>query len=146
VSSATTRHIYLDANVFIRFLEAEEKPLLSMFARAAEGALALHTSELTLAEVLVKPFRDRDFRLAEAYRELVKSSDLLALMAIDRTLLEESAMLRSWTGNKLADSIHVATAKRCGCAIFLSEDARLKLPDGMLRMTPSELEGRVLRP
>ena len=55
------RSVYLDSNVFIYAVEGMEPyqaDLRNLFVQIASSKIIAVTSVLTLAEVLVKPFRD----------------------------------------------------------------------------------------
>ena len=72
----TGSRIYLDANVWIYALEgyaAFAAPLAALFARIDAGELIAITSELTLAEVLVKPFIDDNVALQQRYIETLQN-------------------------------------------------------------------------
>ena len=83
------------------------------------------------AEVLVKPYASGDPGYIAAYERLLSGSPSLQLFPIGRDILEASAKLRAALGGKLADAIHVATASVCDCSHFLTEDARIKVPEGI---------------
>ncbi len=51
---------------------------------------------------------------------------MLEVVPINRTILIESARLRSTTNLRLPDAIHVATAILSGCETFLTNDKRLE--------------------
>ena len=121
--------IYLDTNVFIAAYETlgarSDHAWWILDAIEANEFLAI-TSELTLAEVLVRPLQDGDKELAEHYLGIVASDDGLDVVSIDRKILIEAAMLRSFSRSlKLPDAIHVATARLGGCQFVVSDDRRL---------------------
>lgn len=131
--------VYLDANAIIGLIEGEAEELGSLlFDNTTKGLLRLYTSEFTLAEVLVTPIREANQRLIATYEEFVSSDESLSVVPIDRATLIRSADIRATIGNKAADAIHVATAVGCGCAVFLSNDARIKLPPGLARLGLNE--------
>ena len=115
------RNVYLDANFIIRLVESEDNSILFVLEQAAAGNVNLITSELTLAEGLVGPVRESDRRLIRAYEDLF-------------------ADLRVTLGNKLPDSIHVATAIGAACGVFLSSDRRIRLPDGLVRISVEDAD------
>jgi len=129
------QNVYLDANFIIRLVESEDDGVLSVVERASVGILTLFTSELTLAEVLFGPLRSVDADLAREYEGLFADTEYLEVRAVDRAILTSSARLRATLGNKLLDSIHVATALGEACTVFLSSDRRIRLPDGMMRIS-----------
>jgi predicted nucleic acid-binding protein len=52
-------------------------------------------------------------------------------MPVERAILLRAARLRCELHLKLPDAIHVASAVAAGCDLFLSNDHRLRVPDGM---------------
>lgn len=93
------------------------------------------SSELTLAECLVKPLRLRDAHLAEDYSDFLNGRDQLPILPFTRTSFVRSAEIRALTGAKLPDAMHIACAELAGCAIFLSADTGLRLPAGLRRVS-----------
>lgn len=63
-------HVYLDANIFIYALEGYPEflsILTDLFDMIDNGKLKAYTSELTLAETLVKPMIDNNTQLQKVY-------------------------------------------------------------------------------
>lgn len=126
--------VYLDTNIFIYMVEGyePERTLIQALADAVDRhELVAVTSELTLAELLVKPLELGRADVVAIYAELVRHSERLTVPPIDRATLIEVARLRATLGILLPDAIHVATAVLAGCAAFLTNDRRLKLPDSL---------------
>jgi predicted nucleic acid-binding protein len=144
---ATTPVIYIDANAFIYFVDGEEdvastvRPFFTLLAKRPGIAT---TSELTLAEVLAKaqPVARR------SYFNLIVWNKFIQLQPVTREVLIDTADYRRVTrrtrtdGTKtmlgLPDAIHVVTAARAGCRMFLSADEGLAVPDGMTKLKPNE--------
>jgi predicted nucleic acid-binding protein len=126
---ALPRRLYVDANIFIRLLEGNDQlaaALGGLFARAWGQGIALVTSELTLAEVLVVPIREGTERGIKRYDDLIRSNNSLEVSAVDRIVLRSAAALRaSYRTLKLPDAIHLATALRADCSQFLTGDLKL---------------------
>ncbi|MFN3687510.1 type II toxin-antitoxin system VapC family toxin [Salinarimonas sp.] len=126
--------VYLDANIVITLVEIADTRLARVLERAMVGRLRLVTSELTLAEVLVRPLRDGDQNLSAIYRDLFSRPQVIECVPVAREVLELSCTIRAEEGGKLADSIHVATAEASNCAVFLSSDRRIKTRKPMIRI------------
>ncbi|WAP69910.1 type II toxin-antitoxin system VapC family toxin [Jiella pelagia] len=137
----TPGHFYLDTNVFIDLIERRDGDLKRFIERASDEQVSFFTSELTLAEVLVKPIERGQTELARMFEETVVTSPILQVVPVSRGILRRSAMLRAELNNKLADSIHVATAVEAGCRSFVSDDKRLRLPADIERVTATEFGG-----
>jgi hypothetical protein len=102
IDDKADRFIYLDANVFIYFVEGAPElaePIVELLV-AAEGSFAtggnLHnlfiTSELTLAEALASRTATDDDR--QVYSELILESPAIFSAPIDRDILRSAADLR----------------------------------------------------
>jgi len=128
------QRIYLDANVFIYLLEeypAYVQALTELFSLIDSGGLQAITSELTLAETLVKPIMDSNLDLQQAYQDMLLTTSSLEIVPINTEILIEAATLRAKNRQiKLPDAIHAATAYVNQCQAFITNDKSLKgIPD-----------------
>jgi predicted nucleic acid-binding protein len=127
--------VYLDSNVFINAYEtklSQGHHAWLILTAIEDGELIGVTSELTLAEVLVKPIEQRNYELAEHYQEIIAPAGGFEVSAINRSILIEAASLRAVSkGLRLPDAIHVATARLNACTHFLSDDRRLSAAPGL---------------
>lgn len=124
---------YLDANVVIYVVEGhpDYPGLADALAEGMDaGGLRCITSMLTLAEVLVRPKRERDPVLELAFREFPSPSDAVIVSPITERILDLAAELRAHHNVRLPDAIHAATALVYRCTSFLTNDSALRaLPD-----------------
>ncbi len=121
--------IYLDTNVWIYAVESYPafiQDLTALLQSIDQGHQVAITSELSLAEVLVKPLRDRDQVRQDAYKRAIVNRKNVFVVPVLRELLIDAAQVRADIGLKLPDAIHVATAVRSQCTTFLTNDDRLK--------------------
>jgi predicted nucleic acid-binding protein len=104
---------------------------LTLFARIDAGELIAITSELTLAEVLVKPFADQNAELQQIYMEALQDSDTVRVVPITRDILVAAARLRAQHSTlKMPDALHAATALASNAQQFVSNDSRfVTVPD-----------------
>lgn len=122
------RRVYLDTNVFIYALEGYADfvdDLTELFASIDAGNIRAVTSELTLAEVLVRPLIDGNIERQTTYQQALQSSEVLEVVPVSRDVLIEAARLRAIANLRLPDAIHGATATLTGCETFLTNDRRL---------------------
>ncbi len=126
----SAQRIYLDTNIFIYLLEEypEYIPVLTeLFTIIDIGKLQAVTSELTVAETLVKPMKDNNIDLQQTYIELLQTTSMLNVVPINHEILITAAKLRAKNNKiKLPDAIHAATAFTCQCQTFLTNDKCLK--------------------
>lgn len=85
-----------------------------LFGAIESGHVDAVTSELTLAEALVKPLEIGREDIAGLYADLIQNSGRLIVLPVDRSILVEAASYRARLGIKLPDAIHVATAVAAG--------------------------------
>ena len=124
------RELYLDTNIFIYAFEAFPtylQPIHALFEAIDKGEYTAFTSELTLAELLVKPLTDNNQELVESYLDCLQASSNLTLIPVSKNVLITAAKFRSKHGPsvKLPDAIHLASALIHGCTAFISNDKRL---------------------
>lgn len=89
------------------------------------------SSELTLAEILVKPISEAkktgDWSLADTYRfHIFDKGSFQRIVPVSRDILDRAANVRSENeAFKLPDAIHLATALQENCTVFISNDTRM---------------------
>ena len=127
--------VYLDSNVFIAAMEnpgAHSDHAWWIFHANDQGEIAAVTSELTLAEVLVKPIELGEASLMAAYEEMIASDRDFEVIPIRRDILVNAARLRAKRRSiRLPDAVHIATALAAECSYMVSDDQRLHSIDGV---------------
>jgi predicted nucleic acid-binding protein len=121
VSAALGRRVYFDTNIIIYAVEgyaALATQLNALLQALDDGEIVAVTSELTLAEVLVKPFKDGNLSVEQAYRAFLTPTPALQVVPVDGSIFLAAARLRATTSLKLPDAIHLATADRYRCDSF----------------------------
>lgn len=158
-------HIYIDTNVFVLAVEGHSSiadAIWDLFSFGAKNSHVLFTSEVTLAEALVKPFELMKFMpkapvisrqltpgtLAADYGDLIVSRRGLTVWPIDRWTLIGAAHIRADNSTiRLPDAIHVATAWQNECSHFVTGDKQLrtKLTQyGMAGVDPSDVRSLIV--
>jgi predicted nucleic acid-binding protein len=134
--------IGLDTSIFIYYIGEHREwidAVDSLFAKALSADRRLVTSELTLCETLVLPYRAADLPLVERYEQFLSRSAGLTLMPIDRSLLHAAAQLRAQYRIKTPDAIQVAAALKGECTSFITNDRKLPEIAGLKVIQLSEL-------
>lgn len=127
--------IYLEANPLIAAMEGADPTRSQMTRLLQSTGTTLVSSELTLAEVLVKPLRRRladgdDLSAAElvlAYEAMFDETGLFDAIPVSTAMLRRAAEIRAGRGSlKLPDAIHLATALWARCDVLVTDDDRLQ--------------------
>jgi predicted nucleic acid-binding protein len=138
--------VYLDANVFITAFEhggAGSEHAWWIIRAIETGDIEAGTSEITLAEVLVKPLERGQSDLVGAYEKMISPGSRFEVIPVRRDILVNAATLRARRNAvRLPDAVHVATARALGCHFFVGNDRRIPVPEGMrmLSITPFTLD------
>ena len=128
------KRVYFDTNIFIYLIEgyaAFETSLNEIRESLLHQEAEIFTSDLTLCEVLVAPFRADNAKLVLLYRQLIEDSGAFILLPTTRETYIRASLYRAQMGLKMADAIHMATAVENGCTVFVSNDSGLKVPKGI---------------
>lgn len=135
ISSLQERLVYLDTNVFIYALNGFPEfasTLGELFKNIERGNVSAVTSELTLAELLVIPFRHDNAEEEKRCRMILRPLPHLSLLPVSMEVLESMARLRAANpAIRSPDAIHAATAQSVKCDVFLTNDRRLKTVAGV---------------
>jgi len=120
--------IYLDANVLIYSIENRNsfhEPAKALVADAQIGGARLVTSELTVAECLYRPYKDRNRQQADVYESLF-GSGAVDLYPLSGALIIQAAKDGGALGLKLMDAVHYISALEAGCDQLVTADRRFK--------------------
>jgi predicted nucleic acid-binding protein len=137
----------LDAAPLIYYLEEHPRylPLVDPFFEALDrGAFHVVASTVVLLEVLVHPLRHANARLAQAYRDILRTTDALTLVPVSPEIAEQAAQLRARFSIKTPDAIHLATALHRQAAYFITNDTRLPAGAGVEIISLDTLLGQTV--
>jgi predicted nucleic acid-binding protein len=140
-----TRRVYLDSNVFIAAMEdpgAHSDHAWWIINAVEDGRIIAVTSEITLAEVLVKPLELGAPDLVAAYEQMIAPSTNFEVLQVRRDILVGAAHIRARRNSiRLPDAIHIATALASSCSRFVSNDRRLSIDElKMLSVNPFTID------
>jgi predicted nucleic acid-binding protein len=133
--------IGLDTAPFIYYIEdvAPYADLLDpVFSLVENHALRAVTSAVTFAEILTKPFTDKNFPVADEIKFTLKSFSSLSVASIDEKLAETAALIRARYSIRLADALQLAAAIQAEATLFLTNDKRMKKLDAVQVLILSE--------
>ncbi len=123
----STEQIALDTMIFVyefqedpRYIQVTEK----IFNSIRKGEMKAMTSAITLAELLVLPYKQGNTALAEELRNRILSHPNLKIIPVDADIAEWAAKLRSSLPLRLPDCIQFASAATADH--FLTNDRRFE--------------------
>ena len=104
--------------------------MTELFEATKNRSVAIVTSELTLAETIVRFIKEGDTAKQEAYTAAITATNNVTATPINRTILLAAAKIRGQTKLKLPGTIHAATAIATNCTTFLTNDRQFHtVPD-----------------
>lgn len=117
--------ISFDTSFLIPLLEEKQKEegTISRLVRLTEKkSVVLITSTITLLEILVHPYRQRDTSAVADYYGYLTRLPLVRLVPVNAEIADRAARLRSEYGLKTADAIELATGIAERATLFLTRD------------------------
>jgi predicted nucleic acid-binding protein len=128
IEFAQSSRIYVDTNIWIYYIEANPAFLpkvIAVLLKASDARARLVTSELAVAECLIRPSRENNQALIALYENFFTEGDV-ETVGLDGALTRRAARAGGPLGLKLIDAIHLMSAREAGCSYFLTGDARFK--------------------
>lgn len=127
------QRVYLDTNILISaFDEAADRDLALQLLKIVEAVPTMNappfvTSELSLAEMLVRPLRLRADQQVRSFDNVLTTSPWLQVEPVTRSVIWGAANLRAEHRHlKLPDALHIATAIHTRCSHLLTADLGVK--------------------
>jgi len=112
----------------------------AIFQRVELTGIEIHTSAITLTEVLMKPIQANDQALIASYREMLVTTDYIYLNTVTSEQAEHAAYLRARYNLRTPDALHVASAVLAGCSALLTNDLGLKRVQELRVLVLSDLD------
>ena len=118
------KRVYFDANPLIYGLSGDENYLeviTQIFSGLNQQHYQGYSSELGLAELLVKPLQENNLAEIQTIKELFDKG-FLGLLSHNRVCFELASQIRARYRLKMPDAIHVATAIFHNMDVFITAD------------------------
>lgn len=128
------KRVYFDTNPIIYFVEGHEtfyEAVKPIFDELDNEEFFACTSEFTITEVLIKPYRDGLDELIKDYQGLLLDSDYFSLLAMSASTFLSAAKIGGSTLMRTPDAIHIATAVEHQCDFFITNDKRIRNYQGV---------------
>jgi predicted nucleic acid-binding protein len=109
------------------------------FAALSAGEFQAVTSTVTLLEVLVHPFRQKNVALAQKYRDILLNATGLSLISVTPDIAERAAQLRAEFNLRTPDAIQVTVALQTGATHFFTNDGNLQKIPGFKTLVVEKL-------
>ena len=141
--SSLGKNVFLDTAPLIYFIEGHsdyQEVLSRVFEANEKRDFIFITSSITLLEVLVKPLKDGNTKLAEQYKNILTNAPGIELLEVTHEVAIKAAELRAKYNLRTPDSIQIATAIVTKASCFLTNDIRLKSVSELKIVALGELE------
>jgi predicted nucleic acid-binding protein len=120
--------VYFDTNIIIYVINntAEFVDVCIPFFEAIEnGTIVGCSSDVTIAELLVKPMQTNDMLAISNIKAMFDVGGYFETFAHDRATFELAAHIRATKGLKFIDALHTATAIKNVCSYIITNDKPL---------------------
>jgi predicted nucleic acid-binding protein len=128
------QRIYIDANVFIYFLEKSPVyfPVVAeLLSACAQHHVFAFTGDAAIAEVMAGIYRQDKPALTNQCKAFFGNSQFLSVVNHDAKVFDLAALLVAKQRFKLIDSLHLATALQHSCKALITNDAGMVSVDGL---------------
>lgn len=126
--------VYIDTQSLIYSVEHNrryEPTLLPLWSAVSAGTLDLVTSELSVMECLVGPYKSGNAQVEAAYEQLFGSS-VIRLLHVTLDVLRAAARLRATVPRlRTPDAVHAATAILAGVSLLVTNDPAFRTVPGL---------------
>ncbi len=122
-------YIFLDTAPVIYYVEAHPfyfPKVEKLFEHIDKGMVTAVTSQITLSECLILPYRLKSEELAQKFSALIVGGANTLFIPIDDSMAKQAAKLRVKYNLSLTDAMQIAAALAAGCDAFLTNDIALK--------------------
>jgi predicted nucleic acid-binding protein len=125
VSLRRHRRVAFDSCIFIYQIEANPKYVTLtdlVFSWLVQPAFRAVTSAITMTEVLVPSYRNRDQKLLDNFYGLLSTYPNLEWISVGLEIADVAAELRAQHNMRTPDAIHAATAIHAGATALITND------------------------
>jgi predicted nucleic acid-binding protein len=120
--------VYFDTNIIIYVINNTTEFVdvcVPFFTAIENGDIIGCSSDVTIAELLVKPMQTNDMLAISNIKAMFDVGGYFETFAHDRATFELAAHIRATKGLKFIDALHTATAISNGCSYIITNDKPL---------------------
>jgi len=124
----SVKNVFFDTCILIYFLEGHKiygYRTKRLFADVEAGIFRGYISTLTLAELLIGPYREKNDFVAEEYYALFHFFPNLDIVDVDSEIAIEAARIRGTYDFSTPDSLLLASAIKSDADMFVTNDRKL---------------------
>lgn len=123
------KRVYLDTSPLIYYLQESEiyyGKMKGLFERFAIAETELITSDLTIEEYAVYPYKEHRENLIEKLDMFIELADIKVQHTSEEIAKKAAKIRTDYPPFKGMDALHLATALYAGCDLFLTNDKQLR--------------------
>ena len=130
--------VFLDTAPIIYYLQQDKlyyDVISNIFWHFQKSFTALVSSDITIAEYCVRPYKSNDLLLVYALEGFVRDARIEIVHTSWKIATQAARIRAKYPSFKAMDSLQLATAMESGCDLFLTNDKQLRQFDGIRCMT-----------
>ena len=125
ISRIQGQRVYVDTNVFIYFLEKDERffhLVVPFFECFNDGLSFAYTGDAVVTETLYKPYETDDILRVNEFKAFFSDDEFITVLPHTTKIFELTAEIAPKRKMKLVDALHYSTALISGCQFILTND------------------------
>lgn len=143
IKSFKNKIIGVDTSPFIYYIEENKEYseiVDDFFNQNSSGYFSISTSIITMLEVLVLPYQQKNEKLTKEYEDILENSIGIEIIDVNSSIAKISSELRAKYKLRTPDAIQIATAIYSGADYFITNDIRLKTVKEIEMLTMEDLK------
>ena len=130
--------VFIDTAPIIYYLQHDKlyfKLANDIFWHFQKSSASLVSSDITIEEYCVRPYKSNDLLLIHALEGFVRDAKIEIVHTSWKIATRAAHIRAEYPAFKAMDSLQIAAAMESGCDLFLTNDKQLRQFDGIRCMT-----------
>jgi len=132
------KKVFIDTAPVVYFLQGNElyfEKTRNILRNFRKMGITLISSDITIAEYLVMPYRENNLLLTNALERFIRLAEIKIIHTSENIARNAARIRAEYKGFKAIDAFQLATALESDCDLFLTNDKQLRQFSGITCLT-----------
>jgi len=132
------KKVFIDTAPVVYFLQGNElyfEKTRNILRNLRKMGITLISSDITIAEYLVMPYRENNLLLTNALERFIRLAEIKIIHTSENIARNAARIRAEYKGFKAIDAFQLATALESDCDLFLTNDKQLRQFSGITCLT-----------